>query len=126
MRSSAVVCAAGLVVIAGAPADAQVARAPATEMAVETFARGLVNPWSLAFLPDGRLLVTERPGRLRIVAKDGKLSPPLAGVPKVFASGQGGLHDVVLDRGHAQNQTSISATPSGRWRRPHGAARAPG
>ena len=74
-------------------------------MAVETFARGLVNPWSLAFLPDGRLLVTERPGRLRIVAKDGKLSPPLAGVPKVFASGQGGLHDVVLDRGYAQNQT---------------------
>jgi glucose/arabinose dehydrogenase len=105
MRSSAVVCAAGLVVIAGAPAAAQVSRAPATEMAVETFARGLVNPWSLAFLPDGRLLVTERPGRLRIVAKGGKLSPSLAGVPKVFASGQGGLHDVVLDRGYAQNQT---------------------
>ena len=105
MRSSAVLCAAGLVVIASAPAAAQVARAPATEMAVETFARGLVNPWALAFLPDGRLLVTERPGRLRIVATDGKLSPPLAGVPKVFASGQGGLHDVVLDRGYAQNQT---------------------
>ena len=106
MKSSAVVaCAAGLVVIAGAPAAAQVARSPATEMAVETFARGLVNPWAIAFLPDGRLLVTERPGRLRIVAKDGKLSPALAGVPKVFASGQGGLHDVVLDRGYAQNQT---------------------
>src|SRR6266536_2303589 len=105
MRSSAVLCAAGLVAVAGAPAAAQVARSPTTEMAVETFARGLVNPWSLAFLPDGRLLVTERPGRLRIVGKDGKLSPPLAGVPKVFASGQGGLHDVVLDRGYAQNQT---------------------
>ena len=50
------------------------------------------------------MLVTERPGRLRIVA-DGKLSPPLAGVPKVFASSQGGLHDVALDRNFAQNQT---------------------
>jgi len=49
---------------------------------VETFAKGLVHPWSLAFLPDGRMLVTERPGRMRIVARDGKLSRPLAGVPK--------------------------------------------
>src|SRR5215470_5401762 len=72
---------------------------------VETIASGLVNPWSLAFLPDGRLLVTERPGRMRIVGKDGKHSPPLAGVPQVFARGQGGLHDVVLDRDYAQNNT---------------------
>ncbi|HXH85056.1 MAG TPA: PQQ-dependent sugar dehydrogenase [Candidatus Tectomicrobia bacterium] len=59
-------------------------------------ARGLVHPWGLAFLPDGRLLVTERPGRLRIVAPGGKLSPPLNGVPEVLARGQGGLLDVAL------------------------------
>jgi glucose/arabinose dehydrogenase len=65
-------------------------------VAVETVARGLANPWGLAFLPDGRLLVTERPGRMRIVGKDGRLSAPLAGVPPVAARGQGGLLDVVL------------------------------
>jgi len=59
-------------------------------------ARGLETPWSLAFLPDGRMLVTERPGRLRIVSPEGRLSKPLAGVPKVHAKGQGGLLDVVL------------------------------
>ena len=62
----------------------------------ETFAKGLVNPWGMAFLPDGRLLVTERPGRLRLVATSGSLSPPLQGVPRVAASGQGGLLDVAL------------------------------
>src|SRR5439155_288682 len=74
-------------------------------LTVEPIASGLVNAWSLAFLPDGRLLVTERPGRMRIVAKDGKLSPALAGVPAVFARSQGGLHDVVLDRDYANNHT---------------------
>jgi aldose sugar dehydrogenase len=64
-----------------------------------------VNPWAIAFLLDARMLVTERPGRMRIVTRDGKLSPPLSGVPQVFASGQGGLLDVALDRGYAQNQT---------------------
>jgi glucose/arabinose dehydrogenase len=64
-----------------------------------------VHPWALAFLPDGRMLVTERPGRLRIATLDGKLSAPLAGVPRVFAVSQGGMHDVVLDRGFAQNRT---------------------
>jgi aldose sugar dehydrogenase len=58
-------------------------------------ARGLERPWGLAFLPDGRLLVTERPGRLRLVT-GGVLSAPLAGVPIVFARGQGGLLDVAL------------------------------
>jgi glucose/arabinose dehydrogenase len=62
---------------------------------VETVAKGLEHPWSLAFLPDGRMLVTERPGRLRL-AVDGKLSEPLVGVPRVYASGQGGLLDVAL------------------------------
>ncbi|MDI1344939.1 MAG: PQQ-dependent sugar dehydrogenase [Pseudolabrys sp.] len=72
---------------------------------VDTVARGLVHPWALAFLPDGRMLVTERPGRIRIVTRDGVLSPPLGGVPKVFASGQGGLLDVILDRDFGKNQT---------------------
>ena len=63
---------------------------------VETITTGLENPWALAFLPDGRMLVTERPGRLRIVGKDGKLSDPVANVPKVAAVGQGGLLDIVL------------------------------
>ena len=63
---------------------------------VVTIARGLVHPWSLAFLPDGSLLVTERPGRLRRVSADGtSLSPPIAGVPAVDAAGQGGLFEVL-------------------------------
>jgi glucose/arabinose dehydrogenase len=85
--------------------QAQTFKSSAGDLKVETVAGGLVNPWALALLPDGRMLVTERPGRMRIVTPDGKLSPPLGGVPKVFASGQGGLHDVVLDRGFANNKT---------------------
>ena len=72
---------------------------------VTTVARGLEHPWGLAVLPDGRMLVTERPGRLRIIARDGSLSAPLAGVPGVFARGQGGLLDVVLDPKFSQNRT---------------------
>jgi glucose/arabinose dehydrogenase len=71
---------------------------------VETLTDKLENPWSVAFLPDGRMLVTERPGRLRIVTRDGKVSAPLQGVPRVFASGQGGLHDVVLDPNFTSNR----------------------
>lgn len=63
---------------------------------VETIAKGLEHPWSLAFLPDERMLVTERPGRLRLVARDGRISEPLDGVPGGYASGQGGLLDVAL------------------------------
>ena len=64
--------------VTSAAAAPQFYPSSAGNLAVETFASGLVNPWSLAFLPDGRLLVTERPGRMRIVSKDGKLSPALA------------------------------------------------
>lgn len=77
----------------------------AGDVRVETVARGLSHPWALAFLPDGRMVVTERAGRIRIVTRDGKVSLPLEGVPKVFASGQGGLLDIILDRGFAQNRT---------------------
>lgn len=71
---------------------------------VTTVARGLEHPWGIAFLPDGRMLVTERPGRLRIVDRNGKVSAPLAGVPRVLAQGQGGLLDVALDPQFAQNR----------------------
>src|ERR1043166_4960594 len=77
----------------------------AGELEVRTIARGLVNPWALAFLPDGTMLVTERPGRMRIVTSEGQLSPPIEGVPEVWASGQGGLLDVVIDQSFAQNRT---------------------
>ena len=68
-----------------------------------TVASGLQNPWGFAFLPDGRMLVTERPGRMRIVTMDGKLGAPLQGLPKVEAVGQGGLLDVALDPKFADN-----------------------
>jgi len=70
---------------------------------VVTVAEGLVNPWGLAFLPNGKMLVTERPGRLRVVTPDGKLSDPVAGLPPVDARGQGGLLDVALDPAFASN-----------------------
>jgi aldose sugar dehydrogenase len=105
MRLFALAGAVLMLAVTAAAAAPQSFRSSAGNLAVETVARGLVNPWALAFLPDGRMLVTERPGRMRIVGKDGKLSPALAGVPPVFARGQGGLHDVVLDRDYAQNST---------------------
>ena len=71
---------------------------------IVTVASGLQTPWGLAFLPGGRMLVTERPGRLRVVGKDGTLSPPVAGLPALDARGQGGLLDVVLDPRYASNR----------------------
>jgi aldose sugar dehydrogenase len=70
-----------------------------------TVAGGLDHPWGMAFLPDGRILVTERPGRMRIVGRDGQVSEPLEGVPEVHAQGQGGLLDVALDPGFPENRT---------------------
>jgi aldose sugar dehydrogenase len=91
------------------PAQAQAPRSPTPAplngaVRTQTIARGLEHPWALAFLPDGRMLVTERPGRLRIVDRDGRISEPLAGVPKVLARGQGGLLDVALDPRFADNR----------------------
>ena len=63
-------------------------KAAPTPVTVETVAKGLSHPWSLQFLPDGRILVTERDGRLRLVAKDGKLSAPIECVPEVRARSQ--------------------------------------
>ena len=97
---------AGLALIAAAlsagPAAAQAAPA-AAQPRVETVVAGLAHPWGLAFLPDGSMLVTERPGRLRVVS-GGVLSPPVTGVPAVQAAGQGGLLDIALDPNFAANR----------------------
>jgi aldose sugar dehydrogenase len=96
--------------VSGAPilVEAQAPRSPTPApvhgaVRVETVARGLEYPWALAFLPDGRMLLTERPGRVRIVEPNGRLSEPLAGVPRVQARGQGGLLDIALDPRFADN-----------------------
>jgi glucose/arabinose dehydrogenase len=80
-------------------------RAPPTAgVTVQTIARNLEHPWGLQFLPDGRMLVSERPGRLRVVTRGGVISAPLANVPSVFASGQGGLLDVALSPDFASSR----------------------
>ena len=83
-----------------ARADAQQTKAPppraVSNVVVETVAKGLVHPWGLQMLADGRMLVTERPGRLRVVARDGTVGAAVDGVPAVFSTGQGGLLDVAV------------------------------
>ena len=68
------------------------------------WAKDLANPWGLALLPDGRALVTEKAGRLRVIAQDGSVSAPVQGMPAVAAGGQGGLLDVILDPDYGKNQ----------------------
>jgi glucose/arabinose dehydrogenase len=75
------------------------------EPRVETLARGLDHPWALAFIGDGKMLVSERPGRLRVIAADGKVGAPVDGLPDIEVTGQGGLLDVVADRDFARNRT---------------------
>lgn len=87
-----------------ARADVPTFKTSAGPVAVHTVAQHLVHPWSLAFLPDGRMLVTERPGRMRIVTQNGDASEPLPGVPKVFARAQAGLMDVILANDFAQSR----------------------
>jgi glucose/arabinose dehydrogenase len=94
---------AAVILIASAATRAQTFSSSAGPIEVRTVARGLAHPWALQFLPDRRMLVTERPGRMRIVDRDGKLSPPLAGVPPVRAGGQGGLLDARLDNDYSSN-----------------------
>lgn len=74
------------------------------KLKIETITEGLSHPWGMAFLPDGRLLVTERDGKLRIVT-NGKAGEPVTGLPKLAVGGQGGLLDVLLDKDFANNQT---------------------
>ena len=110
--------------IGAAADDGRVIRTEKAQVRLEIVSDGLERPWGLAFLPDGRALVTEKAGRLRIVAKGGQLGEPLAGVPKVDTTGQGGLLDVALDpdfdststiylsyaepRGDGRNGTSVA------------------
>lgn len=95
--------AALLVVIAPLSTAGEIEKIEAGSVRVHIVARGLEHPWGLAFLPDGRMLVTERPGRLRIVEHDGSVSPPLSGLPEIAAHGQGGLLDVALHPGFEDN-----------------------
>jgi glucose/arabinose dehydrogenase len=93
-----------LIAIVIAPAHAQTVQSDKHAFRVVTLVRGLQNPWSMAFLPDGRMLVTEREGRLRIVSKDFKPDPkPVEGLPEIVATGQGGLFDVAIHPQYAQN-----------------------
>ncbi len=88
--------------LAGSATFATAQTAP--PLRTEVVASGLQNPWGMAFIDGGRLLVTERPGRLRVVQPDGRVGEPVAGVPAVEAAGQGGLLDVAADRDFARNR----------------------
>lgn len=101
MRSLALIGAVLAATAVPAQATIESERGP---IRVERLAVGLDHPWGMAFLPDGRLLVTERAGRLRVMESGGELSEPLSGVPEVVAKGQGGLLDVALDPDFASNR----------------------
>jgi aldose sugar dehydrogenase len=101
MRSVSVAALASVLIGWGA---LQPSVAQAREPKPVTVTAGLSHPWGLAFLPDGRMLVTERPGRLRIVSADGRLSPPLAGLPAIEVANQCGLLDVAVDPKFAENR----------------------
>ncbi|MFL5031410.1 MAG: PQQ-dependent sugar dehydrogenase, partial [Xanthobacteraceae bacterium] len=101
MRSPALASAVVLLTLA-CPATAQTFRASAGNLQVETVTSGLSNPWGLAFLPDGRMLVTERPGRLSLLSSNFQKTE-VSGVPKVVASGQGGLLEVAPHPRFAEN-----------------------
>lgn len=95
---------AAIVTAACGSAVGDTAATASGRLAVEQIATGLDHPWGIAYLPDGRALVTERAGRLRLLGVDNKLSEPLAGVPAVQARGQGGLLDVALDPDFSTNR----------------------
>ncbi len=101
----AVLCLVGLVLAVGIWAAPKLLRRLDMQgLRPVVVAKGFESPWSMAFLPDGNLLVTERPGRLRIVSLDGKVGPPLEGLPKVAAFGEGGLMDIVVDPQFSSNR----------------------
>lgn len=102
-----------------APAFAEQTRAPAlsrTPVITEVLAEGLENPWGIAALGNGQFLVTERPGRMRVINADGSISAPIAGLPDVSDNGQGGLLDVAVSPTFAQDRTIFwtYAKPVGR------------
>ena len=97
------------VLLCAGPLAAQTQRSPQPkalegELSATALTKGLEHPWSIELLPDGSLLVSERPGRLRLVSPDGRVSQALTGMPKVFARGQGGLLDLALSPAFAQDR----------------------
>jgi glucose/arabinose dehydrogenase len=140
MHTRAVLTGLAWMLAFGSPAfasstSAASAQAPVSAaVRVQTVATGLEHPWALAFLPEGGYLVTERPGRMRIVDEQGRLGPALGGVPEVAARGQGGLLDLALDAGFERNRTlylcfsepaegGTNSTALARARLPAGSAR---
>ncbi|HEN8798723.1 TPA: PQQ-dependent sugar dehydrogenase [Pseudomonas putida] len=102
----ATLTAAVLMPVLAQAASEQKFRSEQGTLTVSTVADGLRNPWALAFLPGGKdMLVTERMGNLRVVNAEGKVGPPISGVPKVWAEGQGGLLDVLLSPAFAKDRT---------------------
>ncbi|WP_043198498.1 PQQ-dependent sugar dehydrogenase [Pseudomonas putida] len=102
----ATLTAAALMPLLAQAAAEQQFRSEEGTLTVSTLADGLRNPWALAFLPGGKdMLVTERAGNLRLVNAEGKVGPPITGVPKVWAEGQGGLLDVVLSPAFDKDRT---------------------
>ncbi len=102
--STAALALATAIIVGGPAAQAQIVRSEAHDFRVVRLVEGLEHPWGLAFLPDGRMLVTERPGRLRMVGKDRKLdAEPVGGLPAITPHGQGGLMDVAIHPRFAEN-----------------------
>ncbi|MEN8687115.1 MAG: PQQ-dependent sugar dehydrogenase [Desulfuromonadales bacterium] len=97
-------CTAAFLLLTAAARSPEVIKTQEHDLRIAEIATGLEHPWGLAFLPDGRMLVTERPGRLRVI-KDGRLATePVAGLPPIEARGQGGLLDVALHPDFAENR----------------------
>ena len=120
-RSGAALFAASIAIgVAASPTTtrAEVIASQEHTFRVAVVAIGLDHPWGLAFLPDGRMLVTERSGQLRTVTAEGRLDPePVAGVPRVQASGQGGLLDVALHPDFGENGWVYLSYAAGHWGR---------
>lgn len=108
-------CAAASAARAPDPQTVQQPPAPegTTPLKIETLAEGLVNPWSIAFLPDGALLVTEREGRLRVIRDGALVEAPVEGTPEPYVKSQAGYFDVVLDPDFETNRTIYLAYAAG-------------
>jgi glucose/arabinose dehydrogenase len=103
-RSSVAVAVAIAAFTSAAVGQSPVQRSALHDYRVVTVAEGLVNPWSIAFLPGGDMLVTERPGRLRIIRNGQLVAEPVQGLPRIRVGGQGGLLDVVPHPQFASNR----------------------
>jgi glucose/arabinose dehydrogenase len=103
MRHAIALVAVAVLAGAAAAVAAETYESQHYTLRVVTIASGLEHPWGLAFLPSGGMIVTERDGRIRTVSDNGRLSPPLQGAPKVYASGQGGMLDIALDPDFQRN-----------------------